>query len=391
MNKKPFYRSLAVLDARTAYSNAHASIDIASIALLITTSNTAAKKKIMKSTGKIGFAMMLAMALLAPMAAVQARKNDATPQIVTLTDAGKPFNFAIYANLDLRKSDTHIRRVIVFQHGVKRDADRYLAIATKLLAIAGQDPSENAVLAPNFATVSDAVAGDNMPLWHGGSWLQGQVSENGVTGISSFSVLDDLARYLTTPGRYPALKEIIFIGHSAGGQLMQRYAVLNNVAETLQKSGVAVRYIISSPSSYVYLDANRPEGDGFAPAADLLCPGYDNYRYGIENMIAYGQGLNGEQLFRRYAARDVTYLVGAKDNNPNHRYLDKSCGARLQGANRVERHRNYLNYEQFLSKKWQIPVKREEAEVPGAGHEAPGVFESDTTVREIFGSSAVAK
>jgi hypothetical protein len=36
-------------------------------------------------------------------------------------------------------------------------------------------------------------------------------------------------------------------------------------------------------------------------------------------MIPYGRGHDGEQLFKRYAARDVVYLVGAKDNNPHHR------------------------------------------------------------------------
>jgi pimeloyl-ACP methyl ester carboxylesterase len=321
-----------------------------------------------------------------PMAA-QAAASRAKPQMVALEDAatGKSFHFAIYSNIDLQKSDARIQRVIIFQHGLQRDADRYFAVALHLLDIAGKDPAENAVLAPKFAVPSDKVAGADMPLWHGGAWLQGHLSASGVSGIGSFSVIDDIARFVTAQGRFPALKEIIFVGHSAGAQLLQRYAVLNNSTELLQKAGISVRYVISSPSSYLYLDANRPKGAGFAPAGGILCPGYNNYRYGIKKMIEYGRGLDGEQLFRRYAARNVSYLVGAEDNDPNHPALDKACGARLEGTDRVDRHENYLRYEQFLSNKWNIPVKREHAQVPGAGHEAGDVFGSPVAAEIVFG------
>lgn len=347
----------------------------------------------MTAIGKRGFliaAACVATGLLSPMAPVQAKTPKPVPQIAELYDAptGKSFNFAIYANLNLQKPDPKIVRVIVFQHGLNRDADRYFGVATHLLEIAGEDTAENAVLAPNFAVPSDQVAGDNMPFWRGGAWLQGQASTAGVAGINSFSVIDDIARFVSAPGRFPALKEIVFIGHSAGAQLLQRYAVLNNMTESLQKAGIAVRFIISSPSSYLYLDANRPDrkaADGFAKPGDILCPGYNNYRYGVEKMIPYGRGLTGEQLFRRYAARNVTYLVGADDNDPNHPLLDKACGARLEGANRAERHENYLRYEQFLSNKWDIPVKRAHAEVPGAGHEADEVFGTHIAADKVFG------
>lgn len=351
-------------------------------------------RKIMMTIGKHRFLIVAAASvtagLLPAMAPAYAKAPKPVPQIIALDDAatGKHFNFAIYANLDLRKPDANIQRVIVFQHGLNRDAGRYFGVATHLLEIAGKDPAENAVLAPKFAVPSDKVAGDNMPLWRGGAWLQGQPSTAGVAGINSFSVIDDIARFASAPGRFPALKEIVFIGHSAGAQLLQRYAVLNNTTESLQKAGVAVRFVISSPSSYLYLDPNRPDrknADGFARPNDILCPGYNNYRYGVEKMIPYGRGLGGEQLFRRYAARNVTYLVGAEDNDPNHPLLDKACGARLEGANRAERHENYLRYEQFLSNKWDVPVKREHAEVPGAGHEAGEVFGTRLAADKVFG------
>ena len=42
-------------------------------------------------------------------------------------------------------------------------------------------------------------------------------------------------------------------------------------------------------------------------------------------------------LERRYAGRDIVYLVGANDNDPNHRFLDKSCAGEAQGPTRLAR------------------------------------------------------
>ena len=337
---------------------------------------------------KITSTSLLAAALLLPSAsyAKKSAEDIPPPQVVMLAPGAQQYAFAIYANNSLSEINTSITRAIILEHGVKRDGDLYFETGLDFLHKAKLDPAQNLLLTPNFLTEGDSLSDSKMALWRGDNWMQGQDSTHGKTGISSFRVFDDIAAFLTS-GRFPALKEIVFIGHSAGAQLMQRYAVLNNTDEKLRQAGVKVRYVISSPSSYLYLDNNRPTGNadnGFAPAGSITCPGYDNYRYGLGEMLPYGQGLNGEALFKRYAARDVTYMVGSKDNNPNHRFLDKACGARLQGSNRVERHDNYVRYEQFLAKKWQTPVHHPDFEVPGAGHEAGGLFGSDIAAEKIF-------
>ena len=38
-------------------------------------------------------------------------------------------------------------------------------------------------------------------------------------------------------------------GHSGGAQLVQRYAVLNNVDGPLRRDGLALRYVIANPST----------------------------------------------------------------------------------------------------------------------------------------------
>lgn len=95
-------------------------------------------------------------------------------------------------------------------------------------------------------------------------WLQGHESGAGHTGVSAFAVLDDLLAYLADRHRFPHLQDITLIGHSAGGQLLQRYTLLGTGDQALRTLGIHVRYIVASPSTYLYLDANRPLGEGFA-------------------------------------------------------------------------------------------------------------------------------
>ena len=71
----------------------------------------------------------------------------------------------------------------------------------------------------------------------------------------------------------------------------------------------------------------------------------------------------------RYAARDVTYLLGGADNNPEHR-LDKTCGAEAQGSTRLARGTAYLQYEFLLASRGGKPVTLHRAgEVRGVGHD----------------------
>ncbi|EJN08420.1 hypothetical protein PMI40_01281 [Herbaspirillum sp. YR522] len=332
-----------------------------------------------------------AMLLLASLASVaiapnaRAANDGQARQIISLGQ-NAPYQFAVYANQALQAVPNPSRAAVVLLHGVKRNADDYFTIGQALLKAADM-PADTLLLAPNFMTRNDRGASDAMPLWGGGTWMQGEPSENGIAGLSSFDALDDIVRYLADRQRFPQLRQIVLVGHSAGAQLMQRYAVMNRLDDLTGAVGIHVRYVISSPSSYLYFDAMRPVGDGFAQPATDQCPGYDNYRYGIGEPPAYlkRQALDGRRLFQRYAARDIIYLVGARDDDPNHRYLDRACGAALQGQTRVERQRNFVRYEQFLAARWNVPLQHPQFQVEGAAHEAGRLFRSPATAHRMLG------
>ena len=95
--------------------------------------------------------------------------------------------------------------------------------------------------------------------------------------VSSFQVIDDLLRSLDDRKRLPTLASIVLAGHSGGAQLVQRYAVLNQIDGPLRRDGIAVRYVVANPSSYLYLtkERPRPDGKGYAPYERGICPTYN--------------------------------------------------------------------------------------------------------------------
>ncbi|ANC05095.1 hypothetical protein AB688_24420 [Pseudomonas putida] len=320
--------------------------------------------------------------LAASLLAVQA---VAAPQTLRLGDTA-PYNFLAFANNDLQRASLPVQRAVVLLHGVRRNADDYYDSGEKLLENAGFSASDTLLLAPNFLTPSDRRAGDDMPLWPKDKWMHGTESQSGRAGIAGFTVLDDLLTYLGNRQHFPALKEIVLIGHSAGGQLMQRYTLLGDGDQRLRASGIQVRYVVSSPSSYLYLDDNRVQDGAFKPVLTVMCPSYNQYRYGLERAPAYftRQGLNATQVFQRYAARNLTYMVGELDNKPDDRVMDRACGAAMQGATRVERQLNYLRYEAFLAQKWHIPIDHLQFQVSKVGHNAARLFAAKSVARTLF-------
>ncbi|WP_447920651.1 hypothetical protein [Achromobacter aegrifaciens] len=361
-----------------------------------------------------GLAVLCALAALAPLAArAQTPLPDpydysetapapkrAAPlrwQAVELGKPGHRYKMPIYANRDLGKDDlSGIKQIVVVIHGVKRDADRYYESVAALLAHNPERARDTLILAPRFSGSIDSGFG-GMAAWRKASWEDGEDSVQAAgrpAPISSFQVLDDLLRSLDDRKRLASLAGIVLAGHSAGGQLVQRYAVLNNIDGPLRRDGLALRYVIANPSSYLYLSNERPraDGKGYAPYERGICPTYNQYKYGPDKLPAYSRETDESKLFVRYAARDVTYLLGGADNNPEDRLLDKTCGAEAQGATRLARGTGYVQYEHVLAARGARPVTlhRRAFEVAGIGHNSKSMFGSACGTRALLGDEAQA-
>ena len=318
-------------------------------------------------------------------------------QTVELGRPGHRYKMPVYANRDLAKGDLRgIKQVLIVIHGVKRDADQYFETAAALVAADPARAGDTLVLAPRFSgSIDSGFAG--MAAWRKASWEDGQESIQAAgrpAPVASFQVLDDLLRSLNDRKRLPSLTGLVLAGHSAGAQLVHRYAVLNNLDGALRRDGLTLRYVIANPSSYLYLTNERPraDGKGYAPYERGICPTYNQYKYGTDKLPAYARETDDATLFVRYAARDVVYLLGGADNNPEHRLLDKACGAEAQGATRLARGTGYVQYEHVLAARGGKPVtlRHTAFEVGGVGHDGKRMFGSICGVRALLGGDAQA-
>lgn len=318
-------------------------------------------------------------------------------QTLELGRPGHRYKIPVYANRNLARGDLRdIKQIVIVFHGVRRNADAYYETVATVLAANPARADDTLILAPRFVGVIDSgFAG--MAAWRKASWEDGEdsVQASGRPApVSSFQVIDDLLRTLDDRKRLPFLAGIVLAGHSGGGQLVQRYAVLNALDGPLRRDGIAVRYVVANPSSYLYLtrERPRPDGKGYAPYERGICPTYNQYKYGTDKLPAYAQESDDTRLFIRYAARDVTYLLGGADNNPEHRLLDKTCGAEAQGATRLARGTAYLQYERIVAARGNrpVPLHRAGFEVTGVGHDSKRMFGSVCGARALLGDQAQA-
>jgi hypothetical protein len=343
---------------------------------------------------RLVFCLLLALCAIA---SARAQNESGLPRIGVppwqTIDLGPPahrYPFPVYASRTLTAENlADVQHIVIIMHGIKRDADHYYETAAGLLWLDPDALRDTLVIAPKFVGTVDRGF-EHMPAWYRQRWIGGGSSVKAPgrpAPVGSFHVLDDLLEGLADRQKLPALRDIVLAGHSAGAQMVQRYAVLNNVDEVLRERGVALRYVIANPSSYLYLTTDRPRPDGgYGPYNPGLCPDFNRYRYGLDDMPRALRTRDPKHLAERYAGRAVTYLLGDADTNPEHRFLDKRCGAEAQGATRLARGRAYLRYEAWL------PALKQNIhhayEVEGIGHNQRGMFGSVCGARALLGSGA---
>ncbi|WP_186060683.1 alpha/beta hydrolase [Burkholderia gladioli] len=296
--------------------------------------------------------------------------------------------FPLYLSRDWNQPSPEVTRAVIVIHGKLRNADRYFESAEKgcdAAAEKGADVAGTLLIAPQFLATLDLAGRTDQPAdllrWDANGWMAGDDAA-GPAAVSSYTVLDAIVERLADRKRFPNLKTVVFAGHSGGGQVVQRYAVAARETGALAREGIALRYVVSSPSSYAYFDAERPGADGKPAAFDAAaCPGYDDWKYGMAHRPPYLADRTPAQLEAAYVARRVTYLVGGKDDDPQQKALDQSCPAEAQGPQRVARAEAYFRYlqgrhPQGLNQSLHI--------VPGVGHNGARMLSSACALATMY-------
>ncbi|EOD24750.1 hypothetical protein EMIHUDRAFT_238346 [Emiliania huxleyi CCMP1516] len=344
---------------------------------------------------------------------------------VTGTDGRVTFPY--HSETLLSEGDERATMALVVLHGAYRDADSYFCAMYDIQHEQGYrsdafwntsrpsgDWRAGAPSSPESGhgrTVSSFAAGQPASRWNC------QTDHSLVSPLGP-QVMDTFVKLLSDERLFPKLEAITLLGHSAGGQFVQRYALMT-VLPTAPRAGLSVRYVIANPSSFAYLDASRPVYScgkyaahsgvphrGFSadePGA-FVCgdEAYNAWPYGLDGWVG---GATVNQSIAIYPERDVSYLNGQNDTcndglpecdsecwqrdneeSPCFRNrMDTRCPAMLTGPWRRARGAAYMAFLRKFYGAPSRPIHRHYV-VPGAGHDAMAVFESAAALSRVFGS-----
>jgi len=303
-------------------------------------------------------------------------------------------------------------------HGAGRNAQDYTSYMTNAALRAGLSLDEVIVVGPQVFFTGDDGLDESAHIWWDTSSDDGLEDDSGErdwhwggnstvelpASISTFSVLDEMFLTLGDKNLYPNSERAVLAGHSAGGQITQRYALFSTV------DALPIRYFVANPSSVTWLDKRRPvqaatkecnfcvnttilsqKWDFEVPEASSSdCTAtYDMYGYGLEGGLPdYLRATTVPRALEAYPARDVVYLSGESDVcdsafmgeeeclecTPFDGGLDTSCEAEAQGWCRMARLHAFY---QFVRLFYSNGTVHELVSVPGVGHSGCGMFQSD--------------
>jgi len=299
----------------------------------------------------------------------------ADPLVTLNTDAGSGI-LPGYISRDWTVAQPEVTRAILIFHGKLRNARTYWRSAQKALAASGEARHTIAIV-PQFLADGD-IRANHLPKtylhWNWVNW-EGGDNANGPISVSSFEALDAILAKLADRTIFPNLKTVVLAGHSGGAQVVQHYAIVGKGEALLSQSGVHVRSIVANPSSYLYFSEDRP----VRPVTP--CPEFNHWKYGWLGAPSYAQTMSPHDYEQAYVSRDVVYLLGTADTDPNQSALDKRCAAEMQGAYRYERGTLYFAH---LMKRNPTMTTQRIVDVEGVGHNGDAMFTSASGLSVLF-------
>lgn len=234
--------------------------------------------------------------------------------------------------------------LLVVFHGVERNAEQYrnhaIGMAEKFKAM---------VVAPQF----DAARFKSERYQRGGVIQHGKLQPQ---DRWTYAMVLRLVAHLRAKERCPHMPYYL-IGHSAGGQFLDRLAAF--------MPGDACRIVVSNPSSYLFPTRALPYGYGFAN----LPP-----------------GLRSDEVMRTYLASPLTLYLGTGDTSATAKF-DDSPTAMRQGASRIARGRACFAMAQKLAAKKNWTFNWRKIETRGVGHSAAQMFAANEVGDALFGSA----
>lgn len=319
-------------------------------------------------------------------------------QIDVLADNSFVFNkdgvniaLPYFSSENIHQANDEITKIILVVHGTNRNADDYFDNMMSALRKRPEQSPHTLILAPQFLREDDIDAfkpGNDFAYWSSDGWKVGATSKDEDSNprdirISSYEVLDSLIFHLVST--FQKVDQLIFTGHSAGGQLTNRYTASSPIFSLLcDDFAISSKSIIANPGSYVYFSPMR-RIPGSLDQFEIPngCDEYNEYSYGLEDLYIYHSRVGEQQMKNWYETREIIYLFGSEDNDPNASTLPSSCRAQLQGAHRLEKGKIYFNHilDTFGE---EIKQNQRMIIVPNVGHNNFNIYNSEEGLTELF-------
>ncbi len=222
-------------------------------------------------------------------------------------------------------------KVIFIIHGNSRDVERYINLWLE------PSKDKNVILvAPHFTRSNYSNFGTLQIARSSGKILKNQ-SNNLKNSLSSFFT------YFKNKYDLQTSTYSIF-GFSAGSQFAHRYLLFSDDIQV-------DRVVLGSAGWYTFLN-DEP------------------YPYGMRNMPIE------RERYEWYLSREVLFILGAKDNDPNHESLNNSKGAKQQGSNRFARGQNYFKNLVIFSEENEIAFRWRYKVIDDLDHSTSAISEN---------------
>ncbi|KAG2497209.1 hypothetical protein HYH03_004798 [Edaphochlamys debaryana] len=175
--------------------------------------------------------------------------------------------------------------------------------------------------------------------------------------FSSLEVFELLLSHMTDCKKFPNLRNIVVMGHSGGGYLVQRLMLASALSERLiNNSNYRLQYMSAGNTYFAYFDSTRavdpdvePSQLRMAPfdATAKNCSSYDKWGCGYRSLPRMLKNITAEEAARRH--RNTYVTVGAEDTGPK----DKTCEMAIQGSHRLNKQRAWAAYLKHFFGEWQ--------------------------------------
>lgn len=310
-----------------------------------------------------------------------------------LIEVGRVKTFLPYeSSHDLSSRNESITRVIYSIHSASYSAKSYFGRATAMVNKVVGQKDKTLIIAPHILDKSclDKPEDKNILYWDHPAFRgtsRGVFKGKRVT-VSAYGVTDKILKDVAAGGNFPNLKTIIILGHSAGGQMTNRYAATGMFESKIANpAGIEVRYIVMAPSSYVYFNnerVNKGTRNKFSVPKNPP-DNYNRWGYGLGRMYVYHKNnkVTPEFVVAQYPSKRILYLVGSKDRDVNDPSMGKGEASKLQGRHRLERGIIYYNHlVHFFGD--QIKQTQHFRVIRGAGHSGRSLMLSPQAIKFTF-------